>query len=121
MADIPGVWNEKVKDMFDLNVTDDASGCLQDIHWSMGMFGYFPTYSLGNLNASQLTSVAKKECPEIDGQIAEGDCSTLLNWMREKIHIAGSRWLPGELIERATGELTNSAAHLKHLKDRYLG
>ena len=120
VKDIPGEWNERVREMFGLEVPDDARGCLQDIHWSMGMFGYFPTYSLGNLNASQLIAAAKKENPQIDGQIAEGDCSTILNWMREKVHSAGSRWLPGELIERATGETTDSAAHLKHLRDRYL-
>lgn len=120
VKDIPGEWNVRVKEMFGLKVPDDAHGCLQDIHWSMGMFGYFPTYSLGNLNASQLTAAAKKECPEIDSQIAEGDCSTLLDWMRERIHSPGSRWLPGELVERATGEVTQSAAHLKHLRDRYL-
>jgi len=121
VRDIPGVWNERMQEMFALNVPDDANGCLQDIHWSMGMFGYFPTYSLGNLNASQLNAAAKTDHPGIDGQIAEGDCSTLLEWMSEKIHIAGSRWLPGELIERATGKPTNSSAHLKHLRDRYLG
>ena len=118
--DIPGVWNERMQDMFGLKVPDDAHGCLQDIHWSMGMFGYFPTYSLGNLNASQLTASAKKEHPQIDGEIAEGDCSTILAWMRKNVHSEGSRWLPGELVERATGEATNSELHMKHLKDRYL-
>lgn len=121
VADIPQVWNSRMKEMFGLSVPDDAHGCLQDIHWSMGMFGYFPTYSLGNLNASQLVAAAKKERPEIDGQIATGNCSALLTWMRDKVHQPGSRWLPGELIKRATGEATNSAVHLKHLRDRYLG
>ncbi|MFK5921400.1 MAG: carboxypeptidase M32 [Verrucomicrobiota bacterium] len=121
VADIPAVWNERMKEMFALQVPDDAQGCLQDIHWSMGMFGYFPTYSLGNLNASQLTAAAKRDCPAIEEQIAAGDCSALLKWMGEKIHRPGSRYLPGELIERATGETTSSAAHLKHLRDRYLG
>jgi carboxypeptidase Taq len=120
VADIPGEWNGWVREMFALEPADDAQGCLQDIHWSMGMFGYFPTYSLGNLNASQLAAAAKREHPEIEGQIAKGDCSAMLVWLREKIHVAGSRWLPGELMERATGEPTNSSAHLKHLRDRYL-
>ncbi|NOX99409.1 MAG: carboxypeptidase M32, partial [Verrucomicrobia bacterium] len=120
VKDIPGVWNERVQQMFGLEVPDDAHGCLQDIHWSMGMFGYFPTYSLGNLNASQLMAAAKKDDPQIDGQIARGDCSTILKWMREKVHHDGSRYLPGELIERATGEVTSSLAHLQHLRGRYL-
>ena len=84
------------------------------------MFGYFPTYSLGNLNASQLAAAAKRDHPDLEGQIAAGDCSALLAWLRGKIHLAGSRWLPGELIERATGEPTNSSAHLEHLRERYL-
>lgn len=120
VADIPAVWNERMQEMFGLQVPDDAQGCLQDIHWSMGMFGYFPTYSLGNLNASQLMVAAKKGCSGMGEEIAKGDYSGLLNWMREKIHLKGSRFLPGELIERVTGEATNSAAHLKHLRGRYL-
>ncbi len=120
VADIPGEWNGQVRELFGLEVPDDARGCLQDIHWSMGMFGYFPTYSLGNLNASQLAVAAKRDHPDLERQIAAGDCSALLAWLRGKIHVAGSRWLPGELIERATGGPTNSSAHLEHLRERYL-
>ena len=120
VEEIPSIWNEAMRDMLDLKVPDDAGGCLQDIHWSMGMFGYFPTYSLGNLNASQLVSAAKTDCPEIDRQVAMGDCTALLAWMREKIHEEGSRLLPGDLVKNATGKSTDSSAHLKHLKDRYL-
>jgi len=121
IADIPAAWNEAFEKLLGLKVDKDANGCLQDIHWSLGIFGYFPTYSLGNLNASHLYATALRQQPAIKTQLAAGDCSGLLAWMREKIHRPGSRYLPGELIERATGSATDPSAHLRHLRNRYLG
>lgn len=121
IADIPAAWNEAFEKLLGLKVDKDANGCLQDIHWSLGIFGYFPTYSLGNLNASHLYASALQQQPAIKTQLAAGDCSGLLAWMREKIHRPGSRYLPGELIERATGSATDPSAHLQHLRTRYLG
>lgn len=121
VADLPAAWNEAFEKLLGLKVDKDANGCLQDIHWSLGVFGYFPTYSLGNLNASHLFASALQQQPTIKTQLAGGDCSGLLAWMREKIHRPGSRYLPGELIERATGSASDPSAHLRHLRTRYLG
>lgn len=120
VADIPGEWNARFERLLGLKVANDAEGCLQDIHWSLGIFGYFPTYSLGNLNASHLFAAARNQRPEIDGQLAAGDYSGLLGWMREKIHGPGSRYLPGDLIARAAGSPATPTAHLTHLRNRYL-
>ncbi len=121
IADIPGEWNRRFEDLLGLKVDRDANGCLQDIHWSLGIFGYFPTYSLGNLNASHLHAAALAQQPEIETQLAAGDYSGLLGWMREKIHRPGSRYLPRDLVTRAAGAPATPEAHLAHLRGRYLG
>lgn len=120
VADIPGEWNRRFRDFLGLDVARDADGCLQDIHWSLGIFGYFPTYSLGNLNASHLHAAALSQQPEIGSQLASGDYSGLLGWMRERIHRPGSRYLPDDLVARAAGSPATPEAHLAHLRTRYL-
>ncbi|MCP5540021.1 MAG: carboxypeptidase M32 [Akkermansiaceae bacterium] len=120
VADIPGEWNRRFEDFLGLKVERDADGCLQDIHWSLGIFGYFPTYSLGNLNASHLFAAALGRKPGIETLLARGDYSGLLGWMREHIHRPGSRWLPRDLIARAAGSPATPDAHLAHLRERYL-
>ena len=118
-ADVPAYWNEQFEKSFGLKVHNDADGCLQDIHWSIGLFGYFPTYTLGNLNAAQLMNQALADSPSLDAELARGEYGTLLKWLREKIHRHGKRYQPQELMRRATGEGTNSAAHLGALRKKY--
>lgn len=120
IADIPGEWNRRFEDFFGLKIDQDSNGCLQDIHWSLGIFGYFPTYSLGNLNASHLYAAALSQQPEIKTQLGAGDYSGLLGWMRENIHQPGSRYLPKDLVTRAAGSPATPDAHLAHLRNRYL-
>ena len=120
VEDIPAAWNERFKQYFGLSVDDNSSGCLQDIHWSMGIFGYFPTYSLGNINAAHLAQAALDQNPEIAGQMDNGDYSGLLEWMREKVHARGSVLLPDDLIVEATGSPASSEALVNHLKSRYI-
>ena len=103
-----------------LTVTKDAEGCLQDIHWSLGALGYFPTYSLGNLNAAQLYAAAEAAVPDLDVALGRGDYDGLLGWLCEKVHEPGSRYLPEELMRRATGRGTESAPYLSHLRARYV-
>ena len=119
-ADVPSAWNSKFEEMFGLKVGKDSDGCLQDIHWSMGALGYFPTYTLGNLGAAQLFAKARAEKPEIDSELGAGRYGVLLAWMREKVHSKGAQLLPAELIEAATGEPLSPKYHLEHLKARYL-
>lgn len=119
LDEIAPVWDEKFRDSFGFEVDDISNGCLQDIHWSMGGFGYFPTYSLGNLNASHLVAAARSD-DEIAGDMDRGEFGSLLDWMRERIHRPGSLYLPGELVERAAGSAVTPEAHIAHLRSRYL-
>jgi len=120
VADLPGVWNEEFEKMLGLKVPDDARGCLQDIHWSLGAFGYFPTYTLGNLNAAQLMRRAAQDSPALRTELRAGKYSTLLGWLREKIHQPGQRHEPQELMRRATGETTQGTHHLEYLRRKFL-
>lgn len=119
IEDIPGEWNRRFEDYFGLAVDRDANGCLQDIHWSMGIFGYFPTYSLGNLNAAHLAQAARRDAA-IRMQMQEGDFSGLLGWMRDRIHKKGSQLLPDDLIAEAAGEPVDATALVEHLTERYV-
>ena len=106
--------------MLGLKVPDDARGCLQDIHWSHGAFGYFPTYTLGNLNAAQLMRRAAEDVPALATELRAGKYSSLLAWLRKKVHRPGQRYDPQELMRRATGETTQGAHHLEHLRQKFL-
>jgi carboxypeptidase Taq len=118
-ADVPAYWNEQFEKMFGLAVPNDAAGCLQDTHWAIAAIGYFPTYTLGNLNAAQLMRRAMAENPGLDGQLAEGDYKPLLRWLREKIHRHGSRHTPQELIRLATGKPTGIGDHVEYLRAKF--
>jgi len=120
-ADVPAYWNEQFEKMFGLKVSKDAEGCLQDIHWSIGLIGYFPTYTLGNLNAAQLMRRAAAENPGLALELAGGQYGPLLSWLREKVHRQGSRHAPRELIRLATGEPTGIRDHFEYLRAKFVG
>ncbi len=117
--DLPKVWNEMFKEWFGLDVENDSNGVLQDIHWSMGAFGYFPTYTLGNLYAAQLFDSMKNEFEDVNKMIEKGNWSPLLKWLREHIHEKGRLYNPSDLIENATGKKPSSAPFLKYLNEKY--
>ena len=119
VADVPAYWNEQFEQMSGLRVTKDADGCLQDVHWSTGGIGYFPTYTLGNLNAAQLMETARRENPSLDNDLEQGRYESLLNWLRQKVHQAGSRYRPSELMEKVTGEHTSIRPHVEHLRRKF--
>jgi len=119
VADLPARWNDTFARLTGLKVSRDSEGCLQDIHWSLGDLGYFPTYTLGNLNAAQLMARARAEQPGMDASLAKGEYTALLAWLRDRIHRHGLRYPPDELIQRATGEPTGAAAHLACLRRKF--
>lgn len=119
VADVPAAWNEGFRELFGFSPENDAQGCLQDIHWSMGGLGYFPTYTLGNINSAQLFSAARKN-PAIATACDAADYVLLLGWLREHIHAHGSILDPAELIAQATGSTPSTADYLAHLQSRYL-
>jgi carboxypeptidase Taq len=118
VADVPSAWNAKMRDLLGVTPKSDAEGCLQDIHWSMGSFGYFPTYTLGNLYAAQIFEAAARDLGDLDAAFAKGDFAPLREWLREKIHRHGRRYLPSELIERATGAAPTAEPFLRHLRGK---
>ncbi|MEC7502824.1 MAG: carboxypeptidase M32 [Candidatus Thermoplasmatota archaeon] len=116
--DLPDKWDDMYEEYLGIRPTDSSSGVLQDIHWSMGAIGYFPTYTLGNLYSAQLLSAAREDLPEHDAQIRGGDFSPLLDWMRKKVHKRGSILKPAELIEEATGSPPSPEAFVEYLANK---
>ena len=121
VGDLPAAWNQGMKDLLGLDVTNDRLGCLQDIHWYDGAFGYFPCYSLGAMIAAQLFDSAKKTNPDILPAIERGDFTPLLSWLRAHVHEMASSLSTQEIVEKATGKKLDPAIFKKHLADRYLG
>jgi carboxypeptidase Taq len=119
VADLPAAWNARFEELFQIPVPDDRRGCLQDTHWSLGLFGYFPTYTLGTLNAAQLFDAAVAREPGLDADLRAGKYSRLRNWLRENIHAHGRRFSPAELMTRATGSSTKADAFMNYLQRKY--
>jgi carboxypeptidase Taq len=118
-ADLPAVWNENFRRYFQLTPPDDAQGCLQDIHWSIGLFGYFPTYTLGNLYAAQFFRAARAALPGLDDSFRRGDFLQLRDWLRTNIHRAGQRWRAPELCQRITGRGLTHEDLIAYLSGKY--
>ncbi|HEX4797333.1 MAG TPA: carboxypeptidase M32 [Humisphaera sp.] len=114
-ADLPGAWTEKMRHYLGITPPDDAKGCLQDIHWSGGAIGYFPTYTLGNLYAAQFFEKAREDLGDVDGQFAAGNFKPLLDWLRKNVHRPGKTYRPRELVKRVTGKEPTADALLRHL------
>ena len=119
VADVPAAWNESFRDLFGFTPENDSQGCLQDIHWSMGGLGYFPTYTLGNINSAQLFAAARKD-PAIASGIDSADYAPLLSWLRKNVHAHGGTLDPSDLMEKATGSRPSTSHYLAHLESRYL-
>ena len=115
----PEAWNDKVGEYLGLEVTEDRLGVLQDTHWSSGLIGYFPTYTIGNLASAQLFETALTDAPSIPDDIAHGRFDTLLAWLRENVHQHGRKYLPADLIQRATGKPLSAAPYIGYLRKKY--
>jgi carboxypeptidase Taq len=118
--EVPDYWNHTFETLFGLKVPNHAKGCLQDIHWSLGSLGYFPTYTLGNLNAAQLFDRASQEMPDLLDSLRAGTYEGLLSWLRRKVHAHGCRYTPPRLMEVATGEFTQAEYHVAHLRRTFM-
>ncbi len=119
VSEIPNVWNEMFEDWFGIQVPNDTLGCLQDVHWSYGAFGYFPTYTLGNLYAAQLMEKMEDELGDVEEIIRSGNWSSLLTWLRDNVHSHGMLYDPSELIEKATGIPPNPEPFLRYVEKKY--
>jgi carboxypeptidase Taq len=118
-ADVPAAWNERFKKSFQLTPPNNAQGCLQDIHWSMGGLGYFPTYTLGNLYAAQFKEQARQDLGDLDGDFRRGEFGRLKGWLNEKVHRPGQRFPAGELCNRVTGKSLSHKPLIAYLRGKY--
>jgi carboxypeptidase Taq len=118
VSDLPEAWNTRFEEFFGLKVSDAAEGVLQDVHWSAGLIGYFPTYALGNLIAGQLWEKVHQDLPGLDERIADGDLAPLREWLRENVHRHGSKFTTAELLERAVGGPIAVQPFVRYLKDK---
>jgi carboxypeptidase Taq len=118
-ADLPGAWNEKFARMFGLSPADDRQGCLQDIHWSMGGLGYFPTYTLGNLYAAQLMAAARAQLRGLEDDFVRGEFGRLKGWLNDKVHKPGRSYRSDDLCRRVTGEGLRHEPLISYLREKY--
>ena len=118
VAELPGAWNDLYEKYLGIRPNNFAEGVLQDVHWSAGLVGYFPTYALGNLCASQFLDAAEAQIGPLSEQFAAGDFGPLRRWLREKIHSQGQHYFAPELVERVTGKKLSHDALLDHLKTK---
>jgi carboxypeptidase Taq len=119
VADVPSAWNEWMQRLLGVTPASDADGCLQDIHWSAGLFGYFPTYTLGNIYAAQLFARASADLGDLGTAFARGEFADLLAWLRAKVHRPGRRYQPARLIEFATGAPPDPQPLIDALRTKY--
>jgi carboxypeptidase Taq len=118
IRDLPGAWNDRIRADLGIEVPDDRRGCLQDVHWSMGAIGYFPTYSLGNLYAAQLWDTVATELTDIDELVRAGNFQPLLSWLRQNIHQHGRRFSARDLGERVTGKKLDHQPLIRYLRGK---
>jgi carboxypeptidase Taq len=119
VKDIPAVWNAKMQEYLGITPPDDARGCLQDIHWSCGLVGYFPTYVIGSMLAAQQYAAAKRDIPDLEARFAEGNTRPLQEWLRTRIHEPACRYPTKELILRATGKEPSSDDYIAYLSAKF--
>jgi carboxypeptidase Taq len=118
-GDLPGAWREKYAQYLGITPPNDADGALQDVHWSAGLFGYFPTYSLGNLYAGQFFAQANDHLGDQQAAFRRGDFRPLLDWLRTNIHAHGQRWSASELAVKITGKSLSHAPWISQMQTKY--
>lgn len=117
--DVPAAWNKKYQDYLGITPPDDSIGCMQDVHWSAGLIGYFPTYSLGNLYSAQFFAQAKKDLGDLDADFAKGEFSRLKKWLNDNIHSHGRRYLAAELVKKVTGKPLSHEALMTYMNAKF--
>ncbi|PJA44789.1 MAG: carboxypeptidase, partial [Verrucomicrobia bacterium CG_4_9_14_3_um_filter_43_20] len=120
VRDLPVAWNKLSEELLGYTPKNDMEGVLQDVHWSIGAFGYFPSYALGNMIAAQLWAQLRQDIPNVDEEIALGNFAPVLVWLRENIHQYGKQYSTKELVKMATGKEMSSQYFLEYLSERYL-
>jgi carboxypeptidase Taq len=118
-TDLPDAWNERFREYLGIDVPEDRLGVLQDVHWSAGLFGYFPTYALGNVIGLQIWERVCAELPDLDEQFARGEFDPLHEWLREHVYRHGRKFMPHELLERVVGGGIDAAPYVRYLREKF--
>jgi len=118
LTELPEAWAQRMYEYLGIDVPDDREGVLQDVHWSGGGFGYFPTYSLGNVFSLQIWERVRASIPDLDEQLEQGEFEALREWLRDSLHRHGRKFTPQETLERAAGSQLDSRPYLRYLKDK---
>jgi carboxypeptidase Taq len=119
LAELPEIWNQRMRDYLGIEVPDVAQGVLQDVHWSEGIIGYFPTYALGNVIAAQIWAAVRADIPDLDEHFANGEFAPLRDWLRDRLHRHGRKFMPAEMIQRVTGSPLDVVPYLDYLKGKF--
>lgn len=119
VKDLPRAWNEKMREYLGISPTNDGEGCLQDIHWSMGGFGYFPTYALGNLYAAQFFTAFESAHSGWKDKVAKGDFAFIRQWLHEQLHRYGRQYTPQEIVKKITGKPLDEQAYVSYLEQKF--
>jgi len=120
IKDLPEAWNTRIQDRLGVRPANDAEGCLQDVHWAVGSFGYFPSYAIGAVIAGQLYESLRADRPELDEELAAGHFAGLFEWLRQNVHSVAATVSTPELIRNATGKPLTAAAWLRYIEGKYL-
>ena len=120
IRDLPEAWNTRMGDRLGVKPANDAEGCLQDVHWAVGSFGYFPSYAIGAVIAGQLYETLRSDRPQLDEEIAAGQFGGLFDWLRQNVHSLAASVSTPELIRNATGKPLSAAAWLRYIEGKYL-
>ncbi|HEX9091122.1 MAG TPA: carboxypeptidase M32, partial [Anaerolineales bacterium] len=119
IKNLPEVWKARFQEYLGVTPPDNSKGVLQDVHWSSGLVGYFPSYALGNLIGAQLWECINADIPDLPDQICRGEFAPWLAWLREKVHRHGAMFEPQELVQRVTGSKIDPAPYMRYLEQKY--
>jgi len=119
VTELPGIWNQKYRDYLGLDIENDSEGVMQDTHWASGLYGYFPTYALGNIYSGQILIRMEKDIPNWRNQIAKGNFHSVKQWLTENVYRYGNLYDPADLIKKVAGEEINAKHYLSYLNDKY--
>ncbi len=120
VKDLPAAWNAGMEQRLGIKPANDLEGCLQDIHWAVGSFGYFPSYALGGVIAAQLYESLRADVPALDDQISRGEFSGMFDWLRTNVHGIGAKVTVHELMKNATGKPLGATSFVRYAESKYL-
>jgi carboxypeptidase Taq len=116
---LPEIWNQKYKECLGVNIDNDSEGVMQDTHWASGLYGYFPSYALGNIYSGQMLARIKEDMPDWRNQLAQGNLKSIQRWLTENVHSYGDLYDPAELIRKITGKKLDAEPYLEYLEEKY--